>query len=96
MLVCNQNLSFECSRLKTNTVGGRLCIRFDIFEPVSPDVIKALFADNTFYFFDEILNGNLPYTDNTHLVGLRIDYNADSTCKIQLKLTQKGAVDDEG
>ena len=96
MLVCSESLSLECSRLKTNTVGGIQCIRFDIFEPVSPDVIKALFADGTFYFFDEILNGRLPYTDNTNLVGLCIDYNADSTCKIQLKLTQKGAVDDEG
>ena len=95
MLVCNGNLSFECSRLKTSTVGGEQGIRFDIFEPVSPDVIKALFADNTFYFFDEILNGRLPYTDNTNLVGLCIDYNADSTCKIRIKLT-KGVVDDEG
>lgn len=95
MLVCNNDLSFECSKLKTSIVGGMQCIAFDIFEPACPDDIKALFADNAFYFFDEILNGRLPYTDNTNLVGLCIDYNADSTCKIRIKLT-KGVVDDEG
>lgn len=96
MLVCNENLSFECSKLKTTTVGDRQIITFDIFRPFSPDGIKSLFADNTFYFHDEILNGKLPYTENTNLVGLRIAYNADSTCKIRIKLTQKGVVDDEG
>ena len=95
MLVCNGDLSFECSKLKTNIIGATQSIEFDIFAPVSPDDIKKLFADDTFYFYDEILNGRLPDTDNKKLVGLRIVYNADSTCKIIIKLTQKGVVDDE-
>lgn len=95
MLVCNGDLSFECSKLKTNSIGATQCVQFDIFAPVSPGDIKNLFADDTFYFYDEIINGRLPDTDNTKLVGLCINYNADSTCKIKIKLTQKGVVDDE-
>jgi len=95
MLVCNGDLSFECSKLKTNIIGATQCVQFDIFAPVSPGDIEKLFADDTFYFYDEILNGRLPDTDNKKLVGLRIVYNADSTCKIIIKLTQKGVVIDE-
>lgn len=95
MLVCNGDLSFECSKLKANSIGATQCVQFDIFAPVSPGDIEKLFADDTFYFYDEILNGRLPDTDNKKLVGLRIVYNADSTCKIIIKLTQKGVVIDE-
>ena len=89
MLICNDTLSFECSIPNTDTAAGGQCLVFDIFKPVSPGAVKDLFAGNTFYFFDEIVNGRLPYTDNTDLVGLRIEYNADSTCKIRIKLTQR-------
>ncbi len=54
-----------------------------------------IWADDTFYFYDGVINGRLADTDNKKLVGLRIVYNADSTCKIIIKLSQKGVVDDE-
>ena len=95
MLVCNGDLSFECSTIKTNIIGATQCVQFDIFAPVSPGDVEKLFADDTFYFYDEILNSRLPDTDNKKLVGLRIVYNADSTCKIKIKFSQKGVVDDE-
>lgn len=95
MLVCNKNLSFVCSRVKTDTVEEIRRLRFTVYGPVSPADLKELFSDDAFYFYDKT-SGRMPDTDNTEMVGLRIDYNADSTCKIIIKLTQKGAVDDEG
>jgi hypothetical protein len=95
MLICNGDLAYECSTITTDTVGTTQCVEFDIFASVSPDDVRVLLAGDTFYFFDEILNGRLPVTNNTKLVGLRIDYNADSTRKILIILTQKGVVDDE-
>jgi hypothetical protein len=93
MRVCNGDISYACSKLKTYIVEATRCIEFDIFDAVSPDDVKDLFTDNVFYFYDEI-DGRLPDTDNTKLVGLRIFYDADSTCKIRIKLT-KGVVDVE-
>ena len=87
MLVCNGSLSFECSLPKTYAVGEIQCVRFDIFKPISPEDIKALFSDNEFYFYDEISNGRLSYTDDKKTVGLRIIYGAASTNKIIIKLT---------
>ncbi len=86
MLVCNGEKSFCCSTLRTYTVGDTICVKFDIFKPASPEDIKELFADNSFYFYDEILGGRLPHTDNKKIVGLRIVYSADPTYKIIIKL----------
>lgn len=74
-------------------MGETQCIAFTILERVSSVDIAELFEDNTFYFFDEILNGKIEI-NNKKIVGLSITYNADSTCKIVIKLT-KGVVDDE-
>lgn len=86
MKICKGDLSFECSLLKTNIVEDMRSIKFDIFDPVTPDDVKKIFDDDKFYFFDEILNDRLPDTDNSKLVGLYIGYNEDSTCKITIKL----------
>ena len=67
---------------------------FSILEPVPHIDIVNLFEDNTFYFYDDVLDGRLIDTNNKKLVGLSITYNADSTTKIIIKLT-KGVVDDE-
>lgn len=95
MLICKGDKSYQCSKIKSFTVVGTQGIIFSILEPISHTDIANLFEDNTFYFYDDVLQRGLPYTNNTKLVGLRIDYNADSTCKIIIKLT-KGAVENEG
>ncbi len=94
MLICKGEKSYHCSNIKTNTIGETQCIIFTILERVSSIDIADLFEDNTFYFFDEVLNGKMVETNDKKLVGLSITYNADSTCKIVIKLT-KGVVDDE-
>lgn len=86
MLVCNGDISLECSTLKTNTVETTVCIQFEIFGSASPEKIKALFANNDFYFYDEIFDGSLPYTENKKIVGLSIGYSADPTYKITIKI----------
>ena len=93
MLICSGDLSFKCGKLKTSIMGKTQCVQFDVFAPVSPDDIKSLFADSTFYFYDDVIGRKLPYTDNTKLVGLSITFNANSTCNIKIKL--KGDVDNE-
>lgn len=95
MLICKDDKSYQCSKIKSFEVVGTQGILFSILEPISPTDIANLFKDNTFYFYDEMLNDRLQETDNTKMVGLRIYYNADSTCRITIKLT-KGAVDNEG
>lgn len=94
MLVCKGDLSFKCSKLKTNIIGATQCIQFSILDSVFLDDVKNLFVDNTFYFYDDVIKGRLPDTNNTKLVGLRITYNADSIINITIKLT-KGVVDNE-
>lgn len=94
MLICNGDLSFKCGKLKTSIMGETQCVQFDILDSDSPDNVKKLFANNTFYFYDEVINGRLPYTDNTKLVGLSITFNANSTCNIKIKLI-KGDVKNE-
>lgn len=95
MLICKGKKSYKCNNVKWFIVGETLGAVFSILEPISPTDIANLFEDNTFYFYDEMLNDRLQETDNTKMVGLRIYYNADSTCRITIKLT-KGAVDNEG
>ena len=89
MLICNGDFSFECSTVKTDSAGTTERIQFDIFAPVSPDDIKRLFADDSFYFYDGLRKSKLSYTDNANIVGLRITYSADMMCKITMKLTKR-------
>lgn len=95
MFVANGDLSFSCSTLQSHIIEDTQHSWFDIFAPCNPDDVKRIFADDKFYFYDPILNGRLPDTDNKQLVGLSITSNADSTCRVIIKLTRKGVVDDE-
>jgi hypothetical protein len=61
-------------------------IQFSIIEPITPVEVANLFTDNTFYFYDDVLNGRMLETNNKKLVGLDIKYNVDSTCDILIKL----------
>ena len=88
MHICKGNISYECSQIKTYTFNETSVIRFSIFEPVSSHELAKLFEDDTFYFYDDIYNSKILEINNTQLVGLRIDYNANSTCKITLKLIE--------
>ena len=92
MLVCNKNLSFECSRVEASNIGAIRCLKFNTLVAVAPGDVEVLFADGAFFFYDDVLKARLPDTDNTMLTALRVKHNADSTCRITIKLTQKGAV----
>ena len=94
MLICKGDKAYKCSKIKTLSVGEIQGIQFSILEPISHTDIANLFEDNTFYFYDDVLDGRMVDTNNKKLVGLGITYNADSTTKIIIKLT-KGVVDDE-
>ena len=94
MRVCNGDLSFACGNIKTHSFGVTRQVLFNVYDFVSPEALKLLFADNAFYFYDEQTNGTLPITENEDIVELRILYRGASACKIIIKLT-KGAVDDE-
>lgn len=95
MLICKGEKSYKCSKIKSFTVGETKGMEFSILEPVSAVDVVSLFEDDTFYFYDDVLQGRLPDTNNTKIVGLRITYNEDSTYKIIIKLI-KGVVGDEG
>ena len=95
MLICKGDASYKCSDIKINDVRTTLTIRFSILEPVAPIDVANLFENDTFYFYDDVLNGRFEETINTKLVGLSIKYNEDSTIDIRIKLT-KGVVDNEG
>lgn len=95
MLICKGDKAYKCSEIKKFSVGETQGIEFSMLEPVSSTEIASLFEDCTFYFYDDVLNGRLVETNDKKLVGLSITYNADSTCKIIIKLTRKGVVDDE-
>lgn len=88
MLVCKDTIAYKCSEIKRHNIGNIHGLQFSILEPISHTDIANLFADNTFYFYDEILNIYFPYTSNK-IVGLRIEYNADSTYKITIKLRRR-------
>lgn len=94
MLICKGDKAYKCSEIKKFTIVEKRCIQFSIIEAVSPTDVVNLFEDDTFYFYDDVLNGKLIETNNTKLVGLSITYNADSTCNIKIKLT-KGDVNNE-
>lgn len=94
MQICNGNITYKCSNIKTNTVGETEVVRFTILEPASVTEVANIFEDGLFYFYDDVLNGRFIETNNKKLVGLSITYNADSTVDIKIKLT-KGDVYDE-
>lgn len=94
MLICKGDKSYKCSELRESSVGNTRKIRFSITDSVSPAEVKELFVDTTFYFYDELLKDKLTLSNNTTLVALSIQYNADSNCKITIKL-KKGVVDNE-
>ena len=94
MIICKGDTAYKCIKMKVNNMGKTQSIQFSLPDAVSPTDIKKLFADDTFYFYDDVLKGKLPDKDNTKLVGLCITYNADSTCKIIIKL-KKGVGDNE-
>ena len=89
MLICKGEKAYKCSQIETMSVGETHRIRFSIIEPVSPLDVAKLFDDDTFYFYDDVLNGRMIETNDKKLVGLSITYNADSTCKIMIKLTRR-------
>ena len=89
MLICKGEQTYKCSKIKTFSVGKTQCIHFSMLEPVSPADVANLLEDDTFYFYDDVLNGRLLETNNKKLVGLSITYNADSTCNIKIKLTKR-------
>ena len=93
MLICKGEQVYKCSEFERFSIMGTQGLIFSILDPVSPVDVVNLFEDNTFYFYDELLKGRLPDTNNTKLVGLSITYNADSTCDIKIKL--KGDVNNE-
>ena len=89
MLICKGENSYKCSKINTETIGKTFCIRFSILEPITSSDIANLFEDDTFYFYDDVLNGRLPDTDSAKLVGLCIIYNTDLTCKIIINLIKR-------
>lgn len=94
MFICKGENAYKCSKIKSFNVVGTQGIRFFILDAVTQVDIANLFDDDTFYFYDDVLQCRLPDTNNTKLVGLSITYNADSTCKVIIKL-KKGVGDDE-
>ena len=94
MLICKGEKSYKCSEIKTFTNPCSESMRFTITGPITHADVAELFGDDTFYFYDDLLQGIMPYTKDTKLVGLSITYNADSSCEIIIKL-KKGVVDDE-
>ena len=94
MLICKDEKSYRCSKIKSTVVLGSTVIRFSILEPISQNEVASLLEDNTFYFYDDVLQGRLPDTDNTKMVGLRIEYNADSTCNITIKFRKEGVANE--
>lgn len=80
---------YKCSKIRTKTIRGMQTIKFKILESVSSAEVVSLFEDDTFYFYDDVLNSKMIETYKTKLVGLSITYNEDSTCDITIKLTKR-------
>lgn len=81
--------TYKCSKIRTKTIRGMQTIKFKILESVSSAEVVSLFEDETFYFYDDVLNGRMIDTNNMKLVGLSITYNDDSTCDITIKLIKR-------
>ena len=89
MLICNGDTAYKCSKMRKITIGKLQDIQFTILESVSHKDVADLFENNTFYFYDDVLQGRFAETNNTELIGLGITYNADSTCDIKIKLRKR-------
>lgn len=85
---------YACSEADIRVSRGTKHIIFSITDGASPEDVKALFGDGDFYFYDDVLEGVLPFFSGYTLTGVNIKYLADLTCNVVLKLT-KGDVDDE-
>ena len=55
MLICNDDTSYKCSELKQNSVGSIRTIQFYIIDDISPEEIKKIFENDTFYFYDDVV-----------------------------------------
>lgn len=87
MLICKGEKAYKCSTISRKSLDDIRKVWFSIIERVSPEDIKKLFEDSTFYFYNEELGVESIETHDTNLVGASITYNADSTCNITIKLT---------
>lgn len=95
MLICKGDKSYACSKLIPHKAKkNELLLSFTILEILPHNEVMHLFDDNTFYFYDDVLEGRLPDTDSTNVTLFSITSNADLTYKIKIKLT-KGAVENE-
>lgn len=86
MLICKGEKAYKCSQIETRSVGETQHIDFSILEPLSPVEVAELLEDDTFYFYDDVLNNRMVETNDKKTVGLSITYNADSTLKIKIRL----------
>ena len=93
MQVYKGDKKYNCSNIKINTTSDITKIEFTLYDKLHPMDIAELFTENRLYFYDDIIKGEILGIQNRKIVGLRITYNADSTCKIIIKT--KGANDDE-
>jgi hypothetical protein len=94
MQIRKRDKSYNCTEVEIKPLNAIFRCLFSITEPITSSEIADLFEDTTFYFYDDVSGVRLTETNNTKMVGLRINYNADSTCKIEVRL-KKGAVDNE-
>lgn len=95
MIVCKGDIAYKCTELSIEELRKMVLIHFSIIEPISRDEIVDMFTeDKSFYFYDDVLKGRMLVTNDKKMVGMRIGYNADSTCSITIILT-KGDDDDE-
>ena len=95
MRICKSDASYRCGALSYAENEFAKFIIFNTEEPLPQTGAEALFGDDSFYFYDEILQEKLPVTDGMKLVRADVKYLEDSRCLIILKLT-KGVVDNEG
>lgn len=86
MRICNRELSVGCSRPRIIHDAATQGVIFYISSQIPPETVKSLFADDMFYFYDEILDCRLPDTDNKKAVSLCITYGVGLTHKIKIKL----------
>lgn len=89
MLICKSDKAYRCSNTEHKSYDEIRSVQFSILDQLSPAEVKEIFEGDNFYFYDDVLGGRLIDTNGKKLVGLRITYNADSTCNITIKLTRR-------
>ncbi|MBQ8637149.1 MAG: hypothetical protein IJ423_05680 [Clostridia bacterium] len=96
MLVCNGKNKYQYNDFAIKEADtGEKTVFFTITESMTQAKAAELFADNSFYVYDAFSDRILFDAHETNLKSLSITYTKNSTCKIIIKLTQKGVVDDE-